>query len=321
MSDACPHCQSQNLKWVTLRTHVPVDVLQCQDCGKPVREEDWTAPLMAMRPGRCVNCGDRREQDVCIGCGLSHREDDQVHDELRQMVAPTHNLLNAAREASRQGRRLLALKLATAAAYKNEEDQGDVARALRIWLLSAIGEANSALEEATSWVENTPEPTSLAYASHGQQLQHHGYPGAAADAYARALQKDPNQWPLRARRAQLLVGMQREGQALSEVVAIFQNRADERSIAMAIEVAETLCDMFEKRARDDEIQHLLSQVGGYVERSALLLAHTARVEALNGDPAKARQFLKQARRLNPDLEIYQRVQRAIKPTRSSWWRW
>ena len=49
-------------------------------------------------------------------------------------------LLDAARKASREGRRLIALKLTTAAASTNEADNGDVARALRVWLLSAIGE-------------------------------------------------------------------------------------------------------------------------------------------------------------------------------------
>ena len=187
------------------RGRVPVDVLQCQSCGVAVAEEDWMPPLQALLPGRCVNCGERRDFDNCVGCGLTHHEDVQVHDELRFMIDPKMSHLDAARQASRIGRRLLALKLSTAAAASNERGQGEVARALRIWLIAAIGEPEAALEDSKAWVEQVQDPSAMAWASHGQQLENGGFTGAAADAYEKALKKNGNQHAIRARRAAILL--------------------------------------------------------------------------------------------------------------------
>jgi len=304
------------------RDRVPVDVLQCQNCGVAVAEEDWMAPLMPLLPGRCMNCGERRDFDNCVGCGLTHHEDVQVHDEMRFMVDPNATHLDAARYASRIGRRLLALKLATAAAAMNERGQGEVARALRIWLLSAIGEPQAALEDAKAWVETTQDPSAMAWASYGQQLENGGYSGGAADAYEKALKKDVRQHAIRARRAGLLLQLGRGGQAASEVARVFMAEGvDDTSLALAITVAEDLCNRYESQYRDDEVVRMLEYAADYADRSATLLAHRARVAAQQGDASRAKRDLKAARRLDPELEIYERVERALKPVRSSWWRW
>lgn len=319
----CPKCASTQLRWVTLRKgRIPVDVMQCQSCGTAVSEEDWMPPLRPLIPGRCLNCGDRRDFDNCVGCGLSRHEDLQVHDELRFMVDPNANHLDAARTASRIGRRLLALKLATAAAATNEGGQGEVARALRIWLLSAIGEPQSSMEDAESWVETQQDPSALAWASYGQQMQASGSPGGAADAYEKSLRKLPKQHNIRARRAQLLLELRRGGQALDESIRVFQAEGvDEATIKIACAVAEKLCDDFEIQLRDDEVGRLLEHAGEYAEQSPVLLGHRARLAALQGDLSSAKRDLKAARAINPELEIYERVERAMKPARFSWWRW
>ncbi len=321
MSEAvCSKCGASTLKWATLRRHVPVDVYQCQTCGHPEIEEDWYAPLHAMVAGNCVNCGDRREMDVCRNCGLSREEDTEVHDELRQMVAPTHNLLNAARQASRIGRRLIALKLATAAAYSNEEEQGDRARALRIWLLSAIGEPKCALDDAKAWVEQEPDPSALAWASLGQQQKHSGLVGAAAESFHRALKKDPRQHMIRAERSRLLMEMAREGQAAEDACLVLESD-NEKAVELALTVAEQLCDKFEAGLRDDEVARILERAGTNTERSANLLAHRARLSALEGDAVSAKRDLKRARVIDATLPIYDRVDRLLKPQRGSWWKW
>lgn len=319
----CPKCGSGNLRWVTMRRSVPVDVLQCQQCSTPLAEEDWIAPLLPLVPNRCINCGDLRSAGVCTNCGLNKQEDVEVHQELKQVVLPNGSMLDAAKEASRQGRRLIALKLATAAAAMNENNQADPARALRVWLLAALGEQQSALEDAKAWVEHHPNPPAIAWASLGQQQQHGGLPGFAADSYNKALQKDGNQHNIRARRAQLLMQLRREGQASEEACLVFEAPGvDEASVSLALEVAEKLANMYETAMRDDEIQRLLERAGPHVDRSPALLAHRARLFALAGDAASARRDLKAARRIDPNLtEAYERVERAIKPQRTSWWRW
>lgn len=298
---------------------------QCEACGHIEAEEDWYAPLMPLRIGACVNCSDTYTDNRCRGCGLTRDEVVQVHDELRQMVAPTHDLLNAAREASRAGRRLIALKLATAAAVFSEHG-GDTARALRIWLLWDLGESQSALEEAEAWVTMGSDAPAIAWASLGQQQQHSGFPGEAAESYAQALLKDPNQHPLRARRAALLVDMGRFGQATEECIAVFESQVDDRTIDLAIQASERLADFYRSGYRDNEIERLLERAGSYVDRSAVLLAHRARLAALRRDISSARRDLRRARRMQPDLEIYTEIDQVISPSsgkgkRQSWWRW
>lgn len=318
----CPKCQSSDLAWTTLRKSVPVDVLQCKACGEHIAEEDWIPPLLPLVPGRCINCGERRELDRCSNCGLTREEDVQVHDELRYMISPRHGLFDAARIANRAGRRLIALKLATAAAASNEEDKGEQARSMRVWLLQALGEPTAALDDAKTWVEASADASALAWASYGQQLQANAFPGAAADAYHKALRKDPTRHILRARRAQILLQLHREGQAIEEAIRVLESaRADEQAIAGALEVAGRLCDLFESQLRDDEIERMLEKAGPNTESSARLLAHRARLAAVAGNTALARRDLKRARSMEPDLDIYDRVEQALRPTRSSWWRW
>ena len=319
----CLKCSSDQLRWLTLRKgRIPVDVLQCQVCGTPNAEEDWEPPLLPLAPGHCWNCGARRDVDRCKQCGLTRDEDVQVHQELRAIISPQDSHLDAARQASRIGRRLLALKLATAAAATDENEQGDVARALRIWLLSAIGEPQHALEDAKVWVEGTQDPSAVAWASYGQQLHASQMLGAAIDAYDKALRKNPKQHNIRARKAQLLLELQRRGQAQDESLRVLAAEGvDDQSAAIACQVAERLCDHLERDDRNGEIARLLEFTGPYLERSPGLLAHQARLHASSGDIAGARRLLKQARRINPELEIYERVEKALRPTRGSWWRW
>ena len=302
---------------------MPVDTLQCQSCGVTIAEEDWMAPLPPITPGRCMNCGERRDFQNCTNCGLTREEDIQVHDELRFMVSPNHSMFEAARLSSRAGRRLIALKLATAAAATNEAGMGEPARALRIWLLASMGELSWALEDGKAWVDNSPDPTALAWASYGQQQQASGSTGGAADAYHKSLKKKPDQHIIRARRAQILFELHREGQALDETCRVLGSaKAEENAVSIALSVAEQLCDLFEGQFRDDEITRMNDLIGDVnVERSAKLLGHRARLAAQEGDTASAKRDLKRARKMNPELDIYERVERALKPARSSWWRW
>ncbi len=140
--------------------------------------------------------------------------------------------------------------------------------------------------------------------------------------YERSLRKNPKQHNIRARRAQLLLELRRGGQALDETVKVFQQEGlDDATVQIASQIAERLCNDFETQLRDDEIARLLEQAGEFVERSPLLLGHRARLAAIAGDVAAAKKDLKTARKLDPELEIYERVERAMKPARSSWWRW
>lgn len=318
----CPKCNSQNVKWITMRRTVAIDVLQCKDCGTPIAEEDWQCPSLPMRVGRCINCGDARKRGVCQGCGLDQHEDVQVHDELRQVIDPRLNFMGAATEASRQGRRLLALKLATAAAAFDEDKQGDAARGMRIWLLSSIGDPQSAMEDAKVWVEAATDPSPVAWASLGQQYLAAGFPGSAADAFGKALAKDKDMAEVRAKRAQILLGMRREGQAAEEAYTVLTPVSVPPGAAdIALGVMVKLAEGFESQLRDDEIKHLLTKCHVHVERSARLLTQRARLAVMDGDLNAAKRDLKSARALEPENPDYEKLQKLLKPQTTSWWRW
>ena len=318
-SMTCPRCQSERLRWRTLRRGVHVDVLACDDCSAVIAEEDWMAPLMPLLPGRCMNCGARREQGVCSNCNLHRDEDLQVHDELRMHIDPELDLLHASRRASQSGRRLIALKLATACAATEEPPAGETARGLRVWLLSALGESKWALQDAQAWVEYSMEPSAMAYASYGQQLQHNAFPGAAADAYQKAIRLDPSQVRIRAARTSLLLDMGRNGQAMDEVCALFERDCDPKTMETVVSVAEKLCNKFEQERRDDAVARVLQFARNNTLRSAVLLGHRARLSALNGDRRQAKQDLKQAQSLVPELELYERVREVLRNSASSSW--
>lgn len=294
----------------------------CQSCGTPQLEEAWTAPVRALRAAHCINCGEPRHDDVCLGCGLSRSEDYQVHHELKELIDPSKSMLSAARIASSQGRRVLGLKLATAAAVLEGGEVSETARALRVWLLAAIGEPKAALEDAQHWVESVPDPPSVAFASLAQQLDHQGHKAASADAYTRAIDLDPANLGLRARRARLLIDVGREGTALKEIIAILRAPSvDSASMSAAVEVAETLCQIFEKKGQESEIELILSHAVRGLDRSAVLMAYKARQCALAGNADEARRWFKSAKTLVPEHEIYPRVQALVRPARSTWWKW
>ena len=318
----CKKCGSSNLQWRSLRRDIPVDVLMCQSCGTPQFEEAWTAPVRALRAAHCINCGEPRADDVCLGCGLSRSEDYQVHEELKELIDPSQSLLGAARVASGQGRRVLGLKLATAAAVLERGEEAYTARALRIWLLAAIGEPKAALEDAQHWVEHVPDPPSVAFASLAQQLEHQDHKAAAADAYTRAIELDPSNPGLRARRARLLIDVGRAGTALKEILAIFGAQGtDAAALAASVEVAETLCQIFESKSQESEIDLILTHGAKVLDRSAVLMAYKARQCALAGKSDEARRWFKSARTLEPEHEIYPRIQALVRPSRSTWWKW
>ncbi len=301
---------------------MPADVLQCLDCSAVADTEDWVAPVAPMVPGRCTNCGSRFEMQTCDNCELTRKEVVQVHQELRDLVDPKLGFHDAAKEAARIGRKVLALKLATAGAASNDGGRGSQCRAMRIWLLQGLGRTQDALQDARAWVETTPDPPGLAWAIYGQQLLQDDNKGAAADAFGQALKKDEKQHTLRAKRARLLVDLRREGQAADEAIKLIELKADDANVGIGIGVLEDLCDLHESKHREDELNRILDACREQWEKSARLMAHRARISGDAADFADAKKWLKKAKALNPDLEIYVRIKVAEEgDKKEGWWRW
>ena len=111
------------------------------------------------------------------------------------------------------------------------------------------------------------------------------------------------------------------GNLLTTAMAVMPHTDVDRALEMALEVASELCDKFEAGHRDDEIARLMERAAGFVERSPHLLGHRARLAASEGDTVAAKRDLKRAKRLEARLPVYERVEKLLKPQRSSWWRW
>lgn len=325
MSDSphCVRCAGTDIRWTTIRsvvgdheTVVPVDVLRCARCEQIAAEDDWIVPG-PLGGDRCVNCGERRIAEACSRCGLNASEDQQVHFELLGLIwpdAPTDPVpwLDAARRASKHGRRLLAAKLATAGAVFGDEASAETCRALRVWLLAAIGEGRLALADSRAWVAAGGErPSVLALASLGQQLELDGHPGSACEAYQRAATLAPDHAPIRAQRARLLFDMGRLGQASQEVVEIFKLPLSNHDVAKALPPAERLAERFVEHHQAEELSRLFSAVGEHAGRSARLLAVRARIAYGLGDKEAARRDLKLARQLDPNLEVFKRLDQPV----------
>ena len=321
MTQTCSSCNSTQLQWKTVREHVPFDVLYCTACEEVLAQDDWDAPLLPIDRKRCLNCGGHYANEVCDGCGLSYEEVLQVHDELRDLIDPNLGHLEAARQAARDGRHLLALKLASAAALFDKPSRAVRARAIRVHLLATVDNPQTARDDAREWTQQEGDVPAIAWALYGKQLDACKIMGAALEAFERSLAIDPNQTSLRIRKAEILVAMGREGQGGKEIQNLLKKKLDERNVQRLIPLIEQLVCFHADGLRDDQVLEILQNVTSVVERSPILLIHRARIAALDGEQAAAKRDLKIARKLDPDRPEYQKVEHLMKSERSSWWQW
>ena len=320
-SQRCSQCQSDQLQWGVSRGQVVADVLLCSLCNHREQIEDWAVPVLPLDDKSCSNCGKMGGDETCRHCGLSREEDQQVHLELRGLISESSDFLSASRAANKMGRRLLALKLATAACIYGEPARKEAARALRVWLLAAIGETNAAHDDATAWVQSCSQPSQLAWGSLGQQCERLELFAEATDAYGKALEADPSQKMIRCRRAKLLLDQNRDGQALAEVRALLETSAPGELPETVFPVVVGVLNQLEKHHNHDECARILGLLGKEVKSSPELLAHAARMNAMAGKSKEAQKQLKMARKLAPDLPIYQRVEKVLGSADGSWRKW
>jgi tetratricopeptide (TPR) repeat protein len=229
--------------------------------------------------------------------------------------------IEAARTAAREGRHVMALKLATMAVYKGDFAAAERGRALRVHLLATIESATAAREEAEVWIKNVKPAPAIAWALLGKQRFACDAFGAAIAAYQEALKIDPNQATVRIRCAELLMKVGREGQASTELLAVLDTSPEERILLRATNVLEQLVTTHASNYRDDQVEELLRQFERIVPASAGLLIHRARIAAIDGNKKQAEADFARAQKLEPNREDYAKLQRLLKPERSSWWQW
>ncbi|HJN74742.1 MAG TPA: hypothetical protein QGF58_12490 [Myxococcota bacterium] len=298
----------------------PVDLYVCDRCKYVLAEEDWHLPLDPPEPGSCRNCGGIRRKGRCARCGLTAMEDAEVHQELRALIDQDTDYLVAASVASDAGRKLLALKLATAACHEGHDQ--DVGRLFRLSLLQDLGELAAALSDCKHWIRGGGAESAVAWAVYGEMLLNNLRQGEATEAFRTALRLDPEDHLTRARLSRHLYAMGRYAQAREGAQSVLQQIPDGEPATIARDVMSEYALHLMRRGDLVAVRDVLGAAGAaHIELSARMLALEAWLLWEDGrlDPAKQR--LREAHRVDPDDPLVGELKGPLGVKRWSWWTW
>jgi tetratricopeptide (TPR) repeat protein len=249
---------------------------------------------------------------------LTAGEDLEVHEELRGLIHPTADRLSCARLASAMGRRLIALKLATACAH--DGPQAVTARALRITLLRQIGEEGAALSDARQWTVDHGD-TSQSWATYADELVLSGRKGEAVEALKKATEAAPEAWKVRARLAQLMMDLEHFGHAQAEARAVLEQRGDREATLAALEVMAQYVELLIARNDAQAVEEAIGTLGERSRRHAAFLCASAWLALREDERSRARRDLKLARKLQPDHPLIGELEAQVKEAKKGWWGW
>lgn len=319
-AQSCPQCKKGTLTWNSRsKGEQLVDVLSCDSCGAVQAEEDWVVPLRLPGPGHCCNCGSVRKAGVCVSCGLSAEDDDLVHRELRDLIDTRSTMLAAARAANEAGRRLMALKLATAAFV--EDPSIEAPRVLRIEILHALHEDDDALVDARTWVTENGQNSALAWSTYGDVLRNVGRKGEAVEAMRRALELAPHLHAVRARLAELLYGIDRFAMAREEAVTVLRSAPEGEPAEQALAVLGQYIRRLIQQQDFTEVQTLLVEIGEPAKREANLICGLGWMAFFRQEPDEVMLHVRAARRLVPEHDLCLDLERRVAPKKKAWWSW
>lgn len=293
------------------------DRLICETCGTVCADEDWDLPLDPTGSGICRNCSGPMRAGACTRCGLSQDEGAQVHQELLALVQAS-DLLSGSAKAAEMGRRLLALKLATAAVY--DSPAPGVARLLRISLLQDLELLQAALFECQSWVRGPGAQDAHAWSLFGELQVACGKRGLGLQALEQALALDPQDAQVRARYASHLFEDQRFAQAREQALCVLES-GDRVASTMGLGVAAAYAERLMRQRDQSAVEDLLSDLSDWVRRDATLCAARAWLLLARGERRAAQEALRQAHKLDPKNPLVVQLQERVGIKRWSWFGW
>ena len=315
---SCPTCRSAFVSWRTeLVGEVLHDRLVCETCGTVCADEDWDLPLEPTGPGFCRNCGGQRRGALCSRCGLSASEDAQVHQELLGLIGAT-DLLSGSAKAAEMGRRLLALKLATAAVY--DSPSPGVARLLRISLLQDLDLLQAALFECQSWVRGPGAEDAHAWSLFGELQIAAGKRGLGLQSLERALELEPDCAQVRGRYASHLFDDQRYAQARAQAIWVLSS-GDSVALPMGLAVAASYARRLMSQRDLAALEDLLTDLGDAVAKDATLSASRAWMLHSKGAQRQAQDALRVAHKLDPKNPLVVELEGPLGVKRWSWFGW
>lgn len=287
-------------------------------------EEDWQVPALPPTAEACRNCGEARTGGVCTGCGLSAAEDAQVHEELRALIDPSLDLLGAAQAAAEAGRRLLALKLASAALADGQRTA--LARLLRLDLLQELGLLDLAAQDCRRWTQGEGARDPLAWSIQGEVSMALGRPSEALEGFDRALALDPEQPVVRARLAAVLLALDRYAQAREEAARVLREQREGPAVPVAREVLGRYLRRLMEQGDAGPIRADLEELDAHTREDAALSALRAWVDLRDGHPKAAALALDRAERLDRRCPLIAPLRAELATLEGAtrkrpWWRW
>lgn len=298
----CTACGSDQHTWKTLHKSRPLDVCSCADCGAEVHVWAPHIPTPPLDEHRCANCGARSSRNNCIDCELDKPRVMRLHEDLRDEIARGASWSEAAREAYRAGRRVAAVKLASYGSTTEDED-AEICRAMRLWLLVACGEGAAALAAAREWVRVTGAKDPLAIASLAHIAECQGETDTASQAYDEALEFEPDP-ELALARVRTLISAGRHGRALLELTPWSTQRKG-APWPLVVTLAEAVGAKALEKRQFGLVSPLLEEADDdLIERCPSLLLARAHHHMEAERPVEAREDVTLARRLRPDHPMF-----------------
>lgn len=280
----------------------------------------WTAPLEPLRPNHCANCGGPRElpdgvtisgggvripSPRCTRCGLSADEDLRHHQDIITRLGES-TFADAAERASRTGRHVLALKVATAGAYYGEDR--DRSRAQRIRELERVGASEVAQADVRAWLETARPLTATCLRIVELQVKARQHQ-AALSTLNEGLRRSPTDRALLLRLAQLHHELDDEQHAIPLALRCL-GPEDEHSLA-ALEIVLVYAEALLQDHRANESADLINRAAPYAHRNARATFTLAQAEHKRGQSSEARRWLRQTLGLNPAHEAAVELMRSI----------
>ncbi len=301
-----------NAVWVTMRVQgIPTELLRDAGTGKPLRMARLKVPLAPLKPGHCANCGGVRKLTVtmvapgqavdpspkCTDCGVSLRADHRFHLNMARRFE-SEDFLEAAERAAGLGRKVVALKLVTAAWHWGPSPE--LARSVRLDRLRDLGEEDLGEQEARAWFAEEDAPAWVASLLVDLLLRR-GETGEAHGILDEGIARDPRDRLLRLERAELLEELGRREEATEDAINVLGRK--DRLTREAMAIVQRITEAWLLDSSPDKAHAVFQLAAPESHRDAQMCFLRGCIERSKGRNAEVRRWMIHALTLDPHHEL------------------
>ncbi len=300
-----------NSVWVTMRVQgLPTEILRDRTTRKPLRMARLKVPLAPLKIGHCANCGGERKLTVtmiapgedtdtsprCQECGISLRADHRFHLNMARRFQ-SEDYLEAAEGASEQGRKVVALKLVTAAWHWGSTPE--LARSIRLDRLRDLGEEDLGEREAREWFQEDNAPGWVASLLVDLLLRR-GSQDEAAEVLDEGILRDPRDRMLRLERAELLEEQGKRDAAIEDAVTVLGR--NDRMAREAMGITQRIAAHWLHEGSPEKALRIFQLAAPESHRNAEMSFLRGCIEQAIGENAEVRRWMTHALNLDPHHE-------------------